>query len=237
MPIGSLNPFPFKIGGGRTPTQVTYQVLRSAVGEGGSAKDDRGIDGLWRRSRAKGLAAGDSAIRRALLQAFPNLATDLIPTYERQFGLLASPDATDEERRKAIVEAWTARTSGTTPALEQTLSSIDSRLSVVAQEWSMAISTNRGRAFESHDNNIEGPAFGGLRTYSRVPAYATAYSRTVLFSVVYATALTIYDAEIAMRARRILRTMSAPWVALRLVTAKQFTPGTSVLGITGLSHQ
>jgi hypothetical protein len=226
--IGALNPCPFRVGGGPTPSSRAYTVIRDAVGEGGSAPNDRGIDGLWRRSRAKGLAAATSSTRRALLQAFPHLATDLLPYYERILGIAPPTGATEPQRVDEVVERWTRVAIRSTPELEAALQVIDPRLSLLHPTDATSITTQGGRVFEAHDSTDEGPAFalpGGL---SQLPNFSTRHVVSVRFTLGYDGVPNLADQRVIERARELLRT------ALGSDTDFTISTGPLVLGVTPL---
>ena len=205
--IGSLNPLPFRVGGGPTPSSKAYATIRQAVGKGGSAENDRGIDGLWRRSRAKGLAAATSSTRRALMQAFPQIATDALPYYERRVGLIPGPDDTEPQRRAAVLPRWTAHAIRSWNELEDALQLLDPRFVLVAPNDATEIISFMGRGFEGHDPNDEtlGPAFGIPGGCTQLPNYSTRQILRVSFPLGYAGAPNPNDALLIDRARALLR--------------------------------
>jgi hypothetical protein len=226
--LGSLNPLPFRVGGGPTPTSRAYRVIKDAVGEGGSATNEQGIDGLWRRSRAKGLAAATSSTRRALLQAFPFLATDLLPYYERVLGISPPTGATEPQRVDVVVERWTRAAIASTPELEEGLQKIDARLSILTDTDDTSVTTHAGRVFEAYDAADEGPVFnlpGGL---SQLPNFSTRQIVNVHFELGYAGVPNAADQVIIERARELLRT------ALGSDTDFTISTGPWVLGVTPL---
>lgn len=226
--VGSLNPVPFQVGGGPTATERAYRILRDAVGEGGSAPNDRGIDGLWRRSRALGLAAATSSTRRALLQAFPHLATDLLPYYERILGIHPPTGATDPQRVDVVVEEWTRFAIRSTPELEQALQKIDLRLSLLQITDDTSTTTMGGRVFEAHAGASEGPAFGLPGGFSQLPNFSTRQVVSVRFTLGYAGVPNVADQRVIERARELLRT------ALGSDTDFTISTGPLVLGVTPL---
>jgi hypothetical protein len=205
--LGSLNPLPFRVGGGQTPSSQAYATLRQAVGKGGSAANDLGIDGLWRRSRAKGLAAGASAVRRALMQAFPFLATDALPYYERRLGLLAAPGDSDTKRRAAIVPRWTAAPLRSWNDILNALKALDTRFSLVLPLDTHEIVSDLGRAFNAYDttNAALGPAFGIPGGCTTFPNYSTRQLLRVSFAPGYAGKLKPVDFNLIEQARQLLR--------------------------------
>lgn len=234
--IGGLNPLPLRIGGGPTNASKAYGMIRRAVGEGGSARDDRGIDGLWRRSRAKGLAVASSAVRRALLQAIPQYATDFLPSYERAHGLVPSADATDTERRDAATRERRARLSAVYGTLEDDLKRIDSRFWLYEQNPDLAVTTVPGRAFEAHAGAPEGAAWGGPRPYTEVPAYSTHDVCYVLFNVGYASGLVPADAALKAQAERRLRVLLPSWVSFTILVGTTFIVDVFPVDMIGVSQ-
>jgi hypothetical protein len=205
--IGSLNPSPLRAGGGPTPSSKAYATIRQAVGKGGSAENDRGIDGLWRRSQAKGLAAATSSSRRALLQAFPQLATDALPSYERILGLIAAPDASDAQRRAAVVAHWTAHPVRSWNELLAALQALDARFSLALPADSTEIVSDLGRAFEPYDptNSALGPRFGIPGGCTQLPNYSSRQELRVQFPIGYSGPPNPTDANLIARAEQLLR--------------------------------
>lgn len=227
--IGALNPFPFRVGGGPTETSRAYRMLRSAVGTGGSARDDSGLDGLWRRSKAKGLAAATSATRRAIYNAFAHLATDALPYHERILGIVPQLGSSTAARRRVVVAQWVAQLSATIPELEDQLQRIDSRVSILSVDNAVQAATVPGRAF---GDGVE--AFGGSGA-SRLPNYATAFTLRIRFAVGYTGALGAGDARLREQLIEVLRTRVPSWVDWTITTSSGFVLGTSALDVTGFT--
>lgn len=231
MSIGALNPCPFRVGGGPTAAEKAYRVTRNAVGKGGSAANDSGIDGLWRRSKAKGLAAASSAKRRALLQAFPHLATDALPSYERTLGIV--PSGNETQRRAVVVPRWVRRPGRSIPDLEASLKAIDARFSLLHPSNETAATTQFGRAFGPLHSSLESPEFG-LDGYSAYPNYSTDFIVRVLFDVGYSGGLTPADERLRESARVLLRSSLQSWVDFTIVTSVGFLTGISPVELTAL---
>lgn len=229
---GSLNPWPFQWGGGPTDEEIVYNALRSAVGEGGSAKDDTGIDGLWRRCRARGLAAVGSFAERAALQAFPQIATDHIPVYEAELRIIPPEGATDEDRRQAIVAAYTLKAAQNELELADRLLEIDPRFLVVNMPRALATTVQLGKAFQPQDGI---PAYGGGRFGSAWPNYSSDFCVVVRLPTVAAMPTPVDLASITY-AKRLLRKILPSWVDFSVVTSTgPFLIGVSPLGLTCLS--
>lgn len=205
MSLGAGNPVPFQVGGGPTDTETAYQQLRRAVGKGGSASDDTGIEGLWRWCEAKGAAAATSAERRALLQAVPELATDLIPSYERLYGIVPPTDSTEAERAKVAAERVYQSVIASTPDLFRALQGIDPRFSILEIARPHTGHTHLGRMFEAMDSNEEGPAYGTGRKHAIAPNWSTEQIVRVRFTLGYSGRPTPADERILIRARALLR--------------------------------
>ncbi len=231
MSIGSLNPCPFRVGGGPTPSSKAYAFLRNAVGDGGSAADDSGIDGLWRRSRAKGLAAAGSSKRRAILQFCPHLATDAIPYYERVLGLTPAPGESLAARREAIVAEWTAQLDAAIPQIRIQLEALDPRIVLLDVPEARTRYTQFGRAFAPLDPSLEGVF--GMNGYSITPNYATDFVLIVHFNVGYIGAFTVADARIRERIVALMLKVLPSWVSFRIVTDTGFILDESPLDLTG----
>jgi hypothetical protein len=205
MGLGPENPLPMRVGGGPSPTWKAYQTIRQAVGEGGSAENDRGIDGLWRRSRAKGLAAATSAKRRALLQAFPQLATDAIPYYERLCKIIPPLDATETQRRDAVVERYTRQPIRSHNELLAALQDIDPAFTIAAHNDAKEIVAFFGRAFDGHDPSSPAvqPQFGIPGGCTQYPAFSTRQTVRVSYPI---TGAPTAEQKVRMdRARALLR--------------------------------
>jgi hypothetical protein len=233
MAVGSLGPCPFKCGGGLTEQAKAYGIIKRAVGKGGSAPNEEGIDGLWRRSRAHGLAAATSSYRRAILQAFPNLATDLLPYYERVLGVVLSADATEADYQEAVTVAWVTWITAVLPALAERLKAIDSRLEILSVDHDYATTTVLGRAFAPLHSSLGEAPFGGVG-YSITPNYSTDFFLRVEFAVGYTTPLLASDARILEQVKELLLDVLPSWVDFEIVTSLGFLVGTSPLGRTGL---
>lgn len=213
--FGGSNPWPMQWGGGPTDEEVVYNALRSAVGEGGSAKKDDGIDGLWRRCRARGLAAGGSFAERAALQAFPQVATDHIPVFEEEFGIIPPEGATDEDRRQAIVAAYTLKAAQNEVELAERLFEVDPRFVLVNIPRALASTVQLGKAFQPQDGT---PAYGGGRFGSAWPNYSSDFCVVVRLPTV-AVMPTPVDLASITYAKRLLRKILPSWVDFAVITS------------------
>jgi len=227
-----LNPLPFQVGGEPTPASKAYALIRSAVGIGGSARADSGIEGLWRESRAIGLAAANSAYDRAILQLDPSLATDFLPYYERVTGLVPSPEDAPSTRAERAAERWTRSIDATTPNLAAELTKIDARLSLLAVNHDTAACTQFGRTIAPHDPTAEGAIFGGLE-YAAYPNYSTNFVVRVRFAVGHSGQLTAEEMRIRERVRAFLCDVLPSWVDFTIGTGAWHL-GSTPLGMGAL---
>jgi hypothetical protein len=224
---------PLRVGGGPTEEAKTYRVLRAAVGIGGSAQDDSGIDGLWRWSRARAIAAASSARRRAVNNAFPQLATDLLPYYERALGLPRGSAAPEADRRQAALELWPTKSSAVLSDIQAALWRIDGRFSIVNPDDDKSSTSWAGRWFGALDDADEEPEFQEPG-YSLYAAHTSRYVMVILFNVGYLTAYQTEDARKAAAADRVLRTVLPSYWSWHIVTSIGFLAGVSPVGMTGI---
>jgi hypothetical protein len=224
--------FPFLFGGSLDEPQKAYAVLRSAEGIGGFASNEYGIDGLWRRARALALAAAGSPYRRAISNAFPFLATDLIPYYERLLGLRAAPDSTETDRRNAVAAAWIAKASAALPDILAELQAIDARSSLIPVSDDNHITSHDGRWLGGLDPSE--PTFG-TPNVALTAAYTTRYILRVRFANSRVGKLLPSERIIMAAAKSKLRALLPPWWDWTITTSTGFLCDTSPMDITGLS--
>jgi hypothetical protein len=232
--FGWHNPMPMTFGGGATRTERIYVALRSAAGKGGSAADDSGIEGLRRKVIARALAAVTSGGERAALQAFPHLATDLLPYYERIYGLADDPDLTEAERREAAAQLYTLQLAASLPEIAASLAAIDERFSIVSIPDSLSIITVAGRAFEDYDG---AEPFGGGRQSTALPNYSTRVDVVVLLDIADGVAPGITELRSMQRAARLLHDVLPNDASYHIITHLGFAVGVSLLGFTGLEEE
>jgi hypothetical protein len=231
--FGWHNPFPFAFGGGETDDEEIYNALRAAVGIGGSAANEDGIDGHWRACKAGALATLAGMAERAALQAFPQIATDHLPEIEAELGPELAPraGATDVERRLDAAAAWTRRLGADGPTLARDLALIDPRATVLEIPHELSFVTTAGKAFEPQDGSLP---FGGGRTGTALPNYADEYRTTVLFNVGGLVPGPADDLVMA-RLRRLLAAVSPAWQDFAIVTSEGFYLDLSPLDITAMT--
>lgn len=235
--LGWQAALPLEMGGGDGLVESTYKALRSSLGVGGYAQNENGIDGLELACEAIGLAAVAAFDERAALQAFPNCATDAIPSYEDILGIAPPPGATEEQRRETITTQWTRQISAVIPTLNETLQQIDLRLSVVDVVWANSKVTVPGRAFEPF---VPGPgeAFDlgpiGAQTWSNWPMYSSRDEVSVLFDIGVGVVPGPPELATLATVKSILDDVLPSWTRPYIVTSLGFVTAQSLTGYTGV---
>lgn len=159
-----------------------YTALRAVVGRGGSADDDSGLEGLWRRCRARGIAAVAEMAEQGALEALPDHAEDLLPYYERLFRISVDESATENDRRAEVALRYTSQDTGALPELAAWLQRIDPRFSVLSPPDSTADTTIVGRAFDDLDEDEPFDSQGPRRS-TAFPNHSTRFTTYVLFDL------------------------------------------------------
>lgn len=228
--LGPMNPLPLELGGGETLVERIYRALRANVGVGGSAADDRNtIDGLWRQVRARAIASVAGMGERAVLQAFPNLATDLLPYYERLFLLVNEPGASEVDRRQAAAERYALQIASTLGEVELALQAIDPRFSILVTAADSASTTVQGRAFEDMAGD---EPFGGGRHATAFPNYSSDLVCYVLLDIGGGIVPTIAERRSLAAARALLCDVLPADNDISLATHRGFTLDVDRLDLT-----
>jgi hypothetical protein len=204
--FGWANAFPLELGGQTSHIENVYNALRSAVGRGGSATDESGLEAAWRAAKATAIAASLDAYERAVFQALPEHATEHVPVYERVLGIAPGSDQNDEDRRLAVVAAWTARVLATMGDLRASLQSISTQLDIEETSYEEAVVAMLGKMFPAYGDEALG-----------VPAYPN-YSSEFVLRVTYtlSTGETAIPESVRSAARRLLNTALPAWVDWRI---------------------
>jgi len=231
--IGGLCPVPFEVGGGDTEDERVYQAMRRAVGDGGVAVTENGIDGLWRRCKAGAIASLNTFPERAALQAFPHLATDHIPVYEEELGITPAAAATDVARRADITAAYTRKIQATGPDLATQLSAIDPRTSLLDIPRATSGVVALGKAFQPQDGT---PSYGGGRLSTSFPNFSTEFHVPVILNLGASPVPGPGDQLIIARIKRTLRDVLPAWVSSAVITGSPgFYLDVSPLDYTAMS--
>jgi hypothetical protein len=229
--FGWQNGFPFEFGGGSTHTETIYAALRASVGVGGSAPVDDGVDGLWRAARAAGLAAAGTTGERAILQAFPARATDLLEYYEDLLQAVPEPGDSVLERQAVVEQLWTERVRASLPDIAADLASIDPRFTVAAFSHSTSTDTLLDRAFEDLAGALP---FGG-RQSTRFPNYSTEFVITALFDIGSGVTPGIPEQKLIERTKAHLNKVLPATHNFQVLTGVGFILDTDLLDLTGLN--
>lgn len=208
---------------------LIYRALRSASGKGGYAENEDGIDGLIRRVRAGAIAAVADQADRAVLQGFPNHATDLLAYYERLVGLSDDPDLTIEERQAAAATIYALQQASDIPSLRAALALIDDRFTIMTSPYATSTTTIMGRAFE--DLAGEEP-FGGGRESSGYPNYSSTSVLRVVLELGDGVQPSTEERRKIKLARRLLHDAIPATTDLQIVTHRGFTLDVSRLDLT-----
>jgi hypothetical protein len=171
--MGWDNALPAEVSGGTTHIKAIYDALRKAVGEGGSAPNQEGLEGAWRAAKAQVIAASLDAYERAVLQALPFFADEHVPVYERLLAIAPGEDQNDEDRRLAVVQAWTLRLFADMSELNRALNVLSPKLELEELDYDHVVYTLFGRMFPEYGFESQG-----------VPQYPN-YSTDFILRVTY----------------------------------------------------
>lgn len=208
---------------------LIYRALRSASGKGGYAENENGIDGLIRRVRAAAIASVAEQSDNAVLQGFPNHATDLLGYYERLVGLSDDPDLTIEERQQAAATIYALQQASDVPSLRQALALIDERFTIVTSPYATSTTTITGRAFEDLAGD---EPFGGGRESSAYPNFSSTSELRVVFELGDGVQPTAEERRKIKLARRLLHDAIPATTDLQIVTHRGFILDVSRLDLT-----
>lgn len=214
--IGRQNPLPFQLGGGTTELERTWFEMRKAVGERGPGPVGS-LEDRWRFAKACGVIAVTTAGRRALMQFFPNLATDHITVYENL--LRVPPETHDEERRLAITAAFTLQISAVIPDIRTSLMAIDAGIDVVIQSEATSIHFHPGKTLAPRDGT--GPATYGNQKGSIYPNFSSHFILTILWTGLGGSGGLPPPNKLAAVQRYLNQTLPA-WVDWRIINGSGF---------------
>lgn len=229
--FGWHNPFPLEFGGGATHVETIYAAMRSAVGIGGSAADDEGMEGVWRQARASAIAAAATTGERAVINAFPGHATDLLAYYEDLLGATPELDDSELERQAVVEQLWTERVRAAVPDITADLAAIDERFSILTVPHAQATETLFGRGFEDLAAALP---FGGGRRSTLFHNYSTAFVLYVLFDIGGGVAPSTSEQKLIDRAAAHLNKTLPAHMNFQIVAELGFTLDVDLLDLTGL---
>jgi hypothetical protein len=208
--------FPFEYGGGPTEDEIIYEAMKRAVGVGGYAPNEDGIDGLWRWARASAIASINTFAERAVLQFFPQTMTDHLPLAEDYLGIIPPEGATDEQRRAEVRAKLTEQFLSDGPDLLVALRQIDPRFVFDDPPHEQTATTYLGKAFEPQDGS---PTYGPRRS-TGWPNYSTDFWVIVRLPLDPDNPVpTAVDDVVLGRARRMLNVLLPSWVDFKIVTS------------------
>jgi hypothetical protein len=219
--IGGSNPIPRQVGGGKALVERIYWAMRAAVGEGNYAVETppaSTIEGAWRWARAQALASAQ-ADERAVMQMYPDRATDMIEVYEEILGITAPSASSDEERRQEIVRRWVLAVTAVQEELEDELQLIDPLFSIIYSSYDASDTTEAGRAFEDYlpaDPAASGPPFNGGRSSTDWPNYSADFIVIVLYDI-GAGVLSAEQLRRVEQAKEVLNRALPAWVAFSII--------------------
>jgi hypothetical protein len=194
--FGWSNSLPLELGGQSAHIANVYAALRSAVGKGGSAQDENGLEATWRAAKAQVIAASVDAYERAALQALPSHATEHIPVYERVLGTAPGSDQNEEDRRQAVVAAWVGRVLATMVDIERSLQAISTQFALEELDSDDSVVAMFGKMFPNYGDEALGvPAYPNYSSEFVVRAiYTLSSGETAIPQLYRAAAATLLNA-------------------------------------------
>ena len=225
---GFGDPFALELGGGPSAADKVYGDLRSAVGEGNRGAEDASIVEAWRMAVARGVAAA-VCDERAALQVSPLTATEALPRFEERLRHRLPADATEQDRRDALLPLHVRRVDPTGPSLLARVRAINPGASLISQSRTTQTETQLGRAVEDHDPGhamAAGPAFNlvaGLAgsKVTAVPNYSGAHL-LIVQSPLLGSVFQQQDAKSLQRIWKLLDEEVPAWVDLRVFASCGF---------------
>lgn len=190
--------------------------MKAAVGIGGSALDGT-IEAEWRFARASGLAAASSFDDRAAFQVFPDIATDHIPIFEEILKLSSPTNASEQERRNAIVSRWTEIIDITHTALGIALQEFDSRISILNPTEDQSRTTQAGRYFEPHVTTATDPAYGIGRKHTNFPNYSDHAVLRLFYDIGASATPSVAERQVISEVSAFLNRVIPSWNSFRFV--------------------
>jgi len=228
MSVGGWNSLPTQVGGGTTEFERTTKMLERTVGKGGSADDPDTVEQAWRRSKALGLSASN-ADERAVLQWFPDTATDFLPEHERILQIDVPPNASEQERRNAVEARFVDEASSVVSDLETRLRAIDPALSLVEVPHAEAKTTEAGRTAEPRDGS---EPFGAGMTQTEFPNLSDDFVEVVHYDIGPAgSEPTIAQEKTIEEAKEALHEQLPAWIDFRVATEIGITLDQTPVGL------
>lgn len=227
-----------ELGGAPSASDKAYAALRSAVGEGNRGDEDTSIVEAWRMAIARGIAAA-VCDERAALQSSPMTATEALPAFEDRLRHRMPADASDQEKRDALLPLHVRKIDATGPSLLARVRAINPGANLITPSRTTSTETQLGRGFEDHDPesaSADGPAFamhvglGGSKC-TALPNYNTSHL-VIVQAPLIGTVFVASDAALLDRIWRLLDEELPAWVDIRVFAECGFYLDLDLLDLT-----
>jgi hypothetical protein len=107
MAYGGFAPYPRRFGGGRPRLRIVHDALNAARGTALDASDSSTIAWVENMAYARAITFdGYGTNDRLALQWDPDRMTDMLPRWEKIFGIAPAPSATAADRRAEVRKRW-----------------------------------------------------------------------------------------------------------------------------------
>jgi hypothetical protein len=206
-----------------------YRALRSAVGKGGSAANELGLEGTWRWVRAKWLAEVSRKSELAAEQAFPDRATEALPYYERLLQITPRDEASIEDRQIAVARAYALQLASDIPDLLRALQQIDARFTLVVPPAHLSVTTQAARAFDGYAGELP---MGDGRKSTRFPNYSSDFEVYTVLELGGGAVPTTEERDSIAAARRLLHDVLPAHNTFQVATHRGFTLDVDRLDLT-----
>jgi hypothetical protein len=118
MPFGARNPFPFRLGGGKSTQQAIYESLNAGLGTAFDTTDESTVTAET-SADARAIAAVWSANRRLANQWDPRRMTDMLARWEKIFSIRPGRNDSANRRRGVLTARFLALGGDTVGTLDE----------------------------------------------------------------------------------------------------------------------
>ena len=205
--LGQLNPLPHVVGGASSRAEEHYIALRSAVGEGGAARQGT-LEDYWRACKAEWMATALIAPERAVEQVLPHIATDALPYYQRLLGVRGVGEI--ETQRREAAAAFTFKPKAQVPEIKVSLQALDAAFTVDEPPTDRTTSTRLGKMFPLRGNE-------GVLGVNDWPNYSTDFVQRVRYSL--PAGATTIPAPVRRLAEEHLNEVLPAWIDFQISVA------------------
>lgn len=174
MPYGWAYPYPESYGGAPSDIELIWLAMRAMVGGDIGVGPVDGFEDSARQQDAIVMAQCERAVERAFFSAFPRIAEDALPLWQKLLGAQAMDEL---DLRELLNEAWKAPNGATSPNLEEALQVLSPQLSIVVEPDSA--STVPGKIWAPLDNV---PDYGP-RPAATLPAWTSSDVLRVVYTL------------------------------------------------------